>query len=288
MTTFNCYACHVRDKVGGPTEEANKLFVTTQPEMGDEGRVPPPLDGAGAKLNADYLKQILDQGAHDRPYMHTRMPGFGLANVGTLPDALATDRLPGTPPVHFTVSEPKVKAAGRFLVGGQALSCYKCHTFAGHKAEGVQGIDMTLMARRLHRDWFQGYLFNPQKVRPGTRMPSAWLANGKSFFPDLLDGTAVTQIEAIWVYLQDGPKAQIPAGFGRQYIPLIPTNERDHLSQFHRGGRHAGHWRRLSGEAEPGLRCQRNAAGAALAGRLHRCLPPLDRPRRGVPAPARR
>src|SRR5262249_2713787 len=60
MTLFNCYACHVRDKVGGPTEETNRFFVTTQPEMGDEGRVPPPLDGAGAKLNPDYLKQILD------------------------------------------------------------------------------------------------------------------------------------------------------------------------------------------------------------------------------------
>jgi len=225
LTTFNCYACHVRNKVGGPTDETNKFFQTTQPEMGDEGRVPPPLDGAGDKLNLDYVKQTLDRGAHDRPYMHTRMPGFGLANVGALPEALAADTLPATPSVKFTVSEAKVKAAGRFLVGGQALSCYKCHTFAGHKAEGVQGIDMTLMARRLRRDWFQAYLFNPQKVRPGTRMPSAWLTNGKSFFPDLLDGTAVAQIEAIWVYLQDGPKAQIPAGFGRQYIPLVPDKE---------------------------------------------------------------
>jgi mono/diheme cytochrome c family protein len=222
MTQFNCYACHVRDKVGGPTEETNKFFVTTQPEMGDEGRVPPPLDGAGAKLNPDYLKQILDGGAHDRPYMHTRMPGFGLANLGTLPEALAADTTAPAAEVKFTVPAAKVKAAGRFLVGAQALSCFKCHTFAGQKAEGVQGIDMTLMTRRLRRDWFQAYLVNPQKVRPGTRMPSAWQANNKSFFPDLLDGKATTQIEAIWVYLQDGTKAQVPAGFGRQFIPLVP------------------------------------------------------------------
>ena len=56
--------------------------------MGDEGRVPPPLDGVGAKLNPDYFKQILDKGAHDRPYMHTRMPGFGTANVGQLVETL--------------------------------------------------------------------------------------------------------------------------------------------------------------------------------------------------------
>jgi mono/diheme cytochrome c family protein len=225
MTLFNCYACHVRDKVGGPTEETNRFFQTTQPEMGDEGRVPPPLDGVGAKLNPDYLKQILDKGSHDRPYMHTRMPGFGLANLGTLPESLATDTIASTPEVKFRVPEAKVKAAGRFLVGAQALSCFKCHTFAGQKAEGVQGIDMTLMTRRLRRDWFQAYLFNPQKIRPGTRMPAAWLANGKSFFPDLLDGKATTQIEAVWTYLQDGTKAQVPVGFGKQYIPLIPDKE---------------------------------------------------------------
>src|SRR5439155_11638076 len=97
LTTFNCYACHVRDKVGGPTDETNKLFQTTQPEMGDEGRVPPPLDGAGAKLNPDYFKQILDKGTHDRPYMHTRMPGFGTANVGHLAALFASlDKLPTT------------------------------------------------------------------------------------------------------------------------------------------------------------------------------------------------
>ena len=61
MLTFNCYACQARDKVGGPTELTDKLFTTTTPEMGDEGRVPPALDGVGAKLTSDYLKQLLDK-----------------------------------------------------------------------------------------------------------------------------------------------------------------------------------------------------------------------------------
>ena len=59
----------MRDKVGGVEEARNTFFETTQPEMGDEGRVPPPLDGVGAKLQPEYLKQILDKGAQDRPYM---------------------------------------------------------------------------------------------------------------------------------------------------------------------------------------------------------------------------
>ena len=221
MTTFNCFACHVRDKVGGPLEELNPLFLTSQPEMGDEGRVPPPLDGVGNKLNLDYFKQIIDKGSHDRPYMHTRMPGFGMANVGPVVEAfVAADKAAAVPAVTFHTTDAKVKAAGRFLVGAQALSCFKCHTFAGQKAEGVQGIDMVLMTKRVQRDWFQRYLLDPQQVRPGTRMPGSW-PDGKTFYKDLLEGQTDAQIEAIWVYLKD--PAQAPIGLGKQSIPLTPT-----------------------------------------------------------------
>ncbi|MFO0927758.1 MAG: c-type cytochrome [Gemmataceae bacterium] len=223
MTRFNCYACHVRDRVGGPPETLNAAFQTTQPEMGDEGRLPPPLDGIGAKLQPDYFRMLLDRGVHDRPYMHTRMPGFGLANVEKLPAAFAAlDRLPATPPVALTEPPARVKATARHLVSGQAFGCIKCHTFAGHKAEGVQGIDMVLMPKRLRRDWFHAYATDPQKTRPGTRMPAAFI-NGKSVLPDYFDGTARTQLEAIWQYLEDGPRAQVPPGMGKTFLPLVPT-----------------------------------------------------------------
>jgi hypothetical protein len=107
------------------------------------------------------------------------------------------------------------------MVGGQAFGCIKCHTFAGHKAEGVQGIDMTILTRRLRREWFHSYLLDPQKVRPGTRMPAAW-PEGKSLLTEILDGKADTQIEAIWVYLQDGGGAQLPVGLNKHSIPLTP------------------------------------------------------------------
>jgi mono/diheme cytochrome c family protein len=222
MTTFNCYACHVRDKVGGPLEATNKLFLTVQPEMGDEGRLPPPLDGVGAKLNPEYFKQLLDKGVHDRPYMHTRMPGFGAANVGHLIEAFSSvDKLPTIPEVKFSVPLSKVKSTARHLIGGGAMACIKCHTFAGKKAEGVQGIDMVLMPKRLRRDWFHAYISDPAKIRPGTRMPAAFL-EGKSVLPDFLDGTALQQIEAMWLYLNDGTKAQIPVGLAGGSMPLTP------------------------------------------------------------------
>jgi mono/diheme cytochrome c family protein len=225
MTTFNCYACHTRGDVEGVDTEGplNKFFQTLQPEMGDEGRVPPPLTGVGAKLQPEYLKQILDKGAHDRPYMHTRMPGFGLANVGALVEAFASvDKLPTLAPIEFKDTPGKVKTAGRHLSGAGALGCIKCHTFNGEKAEGVQGIDMTLMPQRVRRDWFHAYLLDPAKLRPGTRMPTSW-PNGKSFYPDVLEGKSLNQIEAIWLYLSEGKAARLPLGIGgKKSIPLIP------------------------------------------------------------------
>ncbi len=222
MTTFNCYACHTRDKIGGRDEELDKSFQTTQPEMGDEGRVPPPLDGVGAKLTADYFKHLLDKGVHDRGYMHTRMPGFGLANVGALVEAFeAVDKPLKLDAVKFAEPLTRIRSAGRHLSGNQAFGCAKCHTFNGIKAEGVQGIDMTLMPRRLQHDWFRAYVANPQSFRPGTRMPSAFV-DGKSQLPGVLDGTANTQVEAIWLYLEEGPKARPPIGMGARSIPLVP------------------------------------------------------------------
>ncbi len=108
LTTFNCYACHERDKVGGPEEGFNSLFTTTQPEMGEEGRMPPPLDGVGAKLNGRITsRHILDQGAHDRPYMLTHMPGFGAANLPGLAAAFETlDKDTVEPVAKVTFTEP--------------------------------------------------------------------------------------------------------------------------------------------------------------------------------------
>jgi hypothetical protein len=81
---------------------------------------------------------------------------------------------------------------------------------------------MTTMTSRLRRDWFHRYLLDPQKYRPGTRMPAAW-PGGNSIIPHVLDGNASRQIEAIWKYLLDGKRAKIPSGLERQAIVLTPA-----------------------------------------------------------------
>jgi mono/diheme cytochrome c family protein len=225
MTAFNCYACHVRDGRGGVEEARQASFKTTQPEMGDEGRIPPSLDGVGAKLQVDYLKRYFDVGVKDRPSMLTRMPRFGASNLGKLGEAFAAlDPLEAVEVPTFDDSPRRVKSVGRFLCGGQALGCIKCHNFNGVKAEGVQAVDMTVMTRRLRHDWFHRYLVDTQAYRPGTRMPTAW-PGGKTMLPQVLDGDTPRQIEAVWQFLSDGRDAAEPYGLGREPLPLLPGSE---------------------------------------------------------------
>ncbi|HVX14269.1 MAG TPA: c-type cytochrome [Pirellulales bacterium] len=222
MTSFNCYACHARDGRVGPSADRNPLFATTIPEMGDEGRVPPPLDGVGDKLQAGWLRHVLQEGAKDRPYMLTRMPKFAAAEVAELADAfrVVDERTEAAAP---QMAEPasRIKSTGRFLVGDKALACIKCHTFGGHRATGIQAINLQTMTGRIREDWFRRYLPEPAKYRPGTRMPSGF-AGGQSTIKDIYHGDAGQQIAAIWAYLSEGSKAGIPDGLIADVIELKP------------------------------------------------------------------
>lgn len=224
MLTLNCYACHQRDKFGGVPRELDYLFTGSIPEMGDEGRIPPYLNGIGDKLNADWLKQVMNNGTKDRPYMATRMPKFGEQNVGELVALLARhDIAEEVDQVQFSDPPHRVKSAARLMVGDQSLSCIKCHTFDKYKAIGIQSLDMTTMTKRLRRDWFHRYLLDPQAYRPGTRMPAAW-PRGRSVVPKILHGDSSQQIEAIWQYLAAGNKARVPSGLVTKAIELKPES----------------------------------------------------------------
>ncbi|MEK6237865.1 MAG: PA14 domain-containing protein, partial [Planctomycetales bacterium] len=238
MTTFNCYACHQRTNVGGPEELRDALFQTTQKEMGDEGRIPPPLDGVGAKLTEKWMKSLLAHGANDRPYMHTRMPNFGEANVGRLTKLFQElDVLDPAPKVASKETVVKVKQAGWRMVGAKGFACIKCHSFGPYRATGIQSIDLTIMSERLKPDWFKQYMRDPQRFRKGTRMPAPWPPNlNVSLLPDVLDGKPETQIHAVWTYLGDKNKARTPTGLVTNSMELIPFNEAIIYRNFIQGG----------------------------------------------------
>lgn len=226
MTRLNCYACHSRAKLGGPEEARNALFLTSIKEMGDEGRIPPDLDGVGDKLNTAWLKHVMENGATDRPYMLTRMPKFGAKNVGDITEAFAkVDLKSELAEVKFDEPIHKVKSTARHMIGDKALSCIKCHYFDRFSSTGIQAMDLTRMTTRLRKDWFQRYLLNPSAYRPGTRMPSAW-PRGQSVIPKVMNGNSQQQIAAIWEYLADGTKARTPSGLNTGKVIELLAEDR--------------------------------------------------------------
>ena len=85
LTVLNCYACHHRDHRGGVDAARRGYLVSTSAtDLGEEGRIPPHLKTIGARLPRATLESVLIQGATLRPSLATRMPLYGVGNVGHL------------------------------------------------------------------------------------------------------------------------------------------------------------------------------------------------------------
>lgn len=220
LAAFNCTACHARDDYGGVTADRNAHFTSAEKELGDDGRLPPPLTLTGAKLKPVTMKKVLFDGDAVRPYMGTRMPQFGEPNLRHLPDLFA--KLDSVKAVEFALpktegggekeraKEKEWRAGGRELVGDKGLNCAACHTFNGKKP-GKAGIEMLSFTERLQPSWFYHFLRDPNAFRPRTVMPTSW-PGGKAVHDTILKGDTDTQIQAIWYYLSLGTSAQDPPG----------------------------------------------------------------------------
>ena len=215
LVTFNCIACHERAGLGGIAPERNALFTSTQPSLGDQGRLPPPLTHVGAKLTTNWLTDVLLRGKRQRDYVDASMPQFGEANVGHLVDLFGkVDALePAVIPKVTNVQESK--KAGHEMIGATGLSCIACHEFSGQKSGEMSAVDLAQVTGRLKKNWFHLYLRQPSRFHPNVIMPTYW-PDGESALKNILAGDAAQQIEALWTYLEDGPRARKPLGLSRE------------------------------------------------------------------------
>ena len=221
LTAFRCINCHVRDDYGGVHDAHNALFKGSQPNLGDDGRIPPPLTWMGAKLQPAWMKKVLFDGESVRHYMVTRMPQYGESNLSHLPalfsrlDTMTGPEMKLPKPEGRSEDERQreklIRAAGRELLGDKGANCVACHTFNGKAAITNQGIDLLTSYERLQPAWFQRYLQHPGAFRPRTVMPTSW-PGGVAVFKNILDGDTNRQIEAIWYYLSLGTSAADPPG----------------------------------------------------------------------------
>jgi mono/diheme cytochrome c family protein len=207
MHQYNCVGCHEIENRGG--------FIRKYYEQ-NPGLAPPILNGEGEKVQAHWLFGFLKEPIPIRPWLALRMPTFnfsdqeanalvayfnGLSKV-EVPYAYFDDRK--VPKEHLDAS--------RILFGKDYFNCLSCHQQGEKKPEGPSegwAPDLNLARNRLSPAWIIKWLQDPQKVQPGTKMPS--------FFPggpdNILGGKDERQIEALRDYIMSlGKGAAAPAG----------------------------------------------------------------------------
>jgi putative heme-binding domain-containing protein len=223
MQTHRCYSCHQRDELGGVSPQRDTYFQTSDPNLGPQGRIPPTLTGVGAKLKPKWLRQVLVSGRAIRPYVKTRMPQYGAANVEHLIDLFGrVDQRPEIDFGHWQDTK-EAKKVGTELVGRGGLNCIACHTYRLKPSQTMSAVDLTEMGERLQKNWFYHYMQSPQQLNPQTVMPSFW-PGGKPIRKDIAGGDMIAQIEAIWIYLQDGRQARTPPGVIQKPIKLLASD----------------------------------------------------------------
>jgi cytochrome c1 len=195
---YNCNGCHVIEGQGG----AIAAFYT------DKARIPPPLEMGtmheGEKVQATWLYQFLGRPTPLRPWFDVRMPTFGLSidEATTLTDYFAALGKQRFPYEYVLLDEPapELLRAGRLLMSKDYFDCFSCHQQGDKKPEGPPDSwapDLNLAKRRLRPIWIAKWLKDPQKIQPGTKMPSYYPGGPE----DILGGKEDRQIQAITEYL---------------------------------------------------------------------------------------
>jgi mono/diheme cytochrome c family protein len=225
VATLNCTACHARDRQDDTWSSLKDEVATLTKDLpaedakieeqfaGDQSR--PPLTWLGEKLRPQWATQFIG-GKVDykpRPWLRARMPGFP-ARAEMLAQGQASAH--GVPLVAPPLEKPDadLAEAGKKLIARQGgFSCVQCHGVGEMKAFApfeAPAINFVHVADRLTREYYDRWVYNPQRVMPGTRMPNFADGEGKTALKDILGGDAKRQFDAIWNYLLMGKEMESP------------------------------------------------------------------------------
>jgi glucose/arabinose dehydrogenase len=111
--------------------------------------------------------------------------------------------------------QPDHQSIGRTLVGTKALACINCHTLHGKSLASqpdptTRGPDLDKVAAHLRPEYFQRWMMNPARVRPGTKMPQTIRPDGTVPIQTLASLPAGAPLDALWTYLSQGTEALPP------------------------------------------------------------------------------
>ena len=200
VARYNCTGCHIIEARGGNVRRLYEKSISM---------APPNLLGEGNKVQSPWLYRFMKQPSPIRPWLKIRMPTFGLSDDETehvLQYFAAIDGhdVPYAFVDHSTL-DPKLVKAGEQLTSPDYLQCFSCHVRGTQMPEGEQDSwapDLAMAATRLYPEWVLAWLHDPQKLLPGTKMPSFYSdPNNPDGPPDILNGDDELQMKALRDYV---------------------------------------------------------------------------------------
>ncbi|HEU5182533.1 MAG TPA: c-type cytochrome [Candidatus Polarisedimenticolia bacterium] len=212
----NCQGCHLLEGEGQDIRMTIARKMVEEQGIGQEDAdsraiafSPPFITGEGARVRSDWLFHFLKGPTPIRPWLSVRMPTFGFTDeeANTLLryfTALAEAPFPfETPPGHPPATD---LAAARTLTSKDYFDCFSCHQQGEKKPAGDPSgwaPDLAMARQRLRPEWIVDWIKDPQKLYPGTKMPTFYdPASFASAGPDdVLGGDEERQIRALRDYL---------------------------------------------------------------------------------------
>jgi len=200
VARYNCTGCHIIEGAGGNIRRLYEDNLTL---------APPNLLGEDQKVQEPWLYNFLQAPTPIRPWLHVRMPTFGLTPLETTQviQYFATLDQHEVPFVHIerAMLRPNYVQAGEQLASKDYLSCFSCHVHGTTNPEGSPDSwapNLAMAATRLYPDWIVKWLHDPQKLMPGTRMPSFYAdPDQPDGPPDILGGNDEEQMLALRDYV---------------------------------------------------------------------------------------
>jgi cytochrome c553 len=212
LVELNCLACHAREGIDrqvhalpGGLEKHLAAVVAQHDALGKQvpAMTPPALNAVGDKLTDEALAAaIRREGKVHRPYLMARMPKFRLTDeqlASLVAYFRGTDRIP-----EHKQSEDSLRplvaalvAAGPRLVTTDGFGCTSCHQVGSvvpDKAPlNARGPDLSMLEKRIRREWFGRWCASPARIVPRMEMPSVQVPV-RGVLGDKIDD----QLAAVW------------------------------------------------------------------------------------------
>lgn len=205
---LGCVVCH--------TLEGQTTTVRTEA---------PDLSYEGDKVRPEWLFAFLKKPHSLRPWLHARMANFKLSDweALALTEYIRQDlRNRDLPALPEDARVPGDAAKDLAKVGAQLatkdyLDCFSCHIVGERKPEGPRdgwAPDLARAASRLNPAWISHWLRDPQKVQPGTKMPTYFTGPG-SGPSDILGGDENRQLLALQAWISGLTEASDSEGYAK-------------------------------------------------------------------------